>query len=46
MSTEVKEVHNVKLLKPSDAARRVLKTLGFDQFFEVFDDLDEAISSF
>jgi anti-sigma B factor antagonist len=36
----------VKLLKPSDAARRVLKTLGFDQFFEVFDDLDEAISSF
>ncbi|WP_455222920.1 STAS domain-containing protein [Kaarinaea lacus] len=36
----------VKLLKPSDAAKRVLKTLGFDQFFDVFDDLDEAIKSF
>lgn len=37
---------SVKLLKPSDAAQRVLKTLGFDQFFDVFDELEEAISSF
>ena len=37
---------SVKLLKPSDAARRVLKTLGFDQFFDVYDELDDAIDSF
>ena len=37
---------SVKLVKPSDAAQRVLKTLGFDQFFEVFDELESAIDSF
>ena len=37
---------SVKLLNPSDASQRILKTLGFDQFFEVFHDLDEAIASF
>lgn len=36
----------IKLLKPSDAVSRVLKTLGFDQFFEVYQDLDEGVSSF
>lgn len=36
----------IKLLNPSDAAARVLKTLGFDQFFEVYNDLDEAVSSY
>ena len=36
----------VKLLNPSDASQRILKTLGFDQFFEVFHDLDKAIDSF
>lgn len=36
----------VKLLKPSDAVARVLKTLGFDQFFEIFQDQEEAVSSF
>lgn len=36
----------LKLLKPSDAVARVLKTLGFDQFFEIFTDLDDGISSF
>lgn len=37
---------SVKLLKPSEASQRVLKTLGFDQFFEIFQDLDKAIESF
>ena len=36
----------VKLLNPSDTVARILKTLGFDQFFEVFTDLDEALGSF
>ena len=36
----------VKLLNPSEAAGRVMKTLGFDQFYEVYSNLDEAISSF
>ena len=37
---------SVKLLKPSEASHRVLKTLGFDEFFEIFQDLDKAIESF
>ena len=37
---------HIKLLNPSDEVRRVLKTLGFDQYIEVFDDLDDAISAF
>jgi anti-anti-sigma factor len=37
---------SVKLLNPSDASERVLKTLGFDQFFEIYKDLDKAIDSF
>lgn len=36
---------SVKLLKPSDAVQRVLKTLGFDQFFDVFDNIEDAIDS-
>lgn len=36
----------VKLLNPSDSADRVLKTLGFNEFFEIYQDLDVAISSF
>jgi len=37
---------HVKLLNPSDEVRRVLKTLGFDNYIDVFDDLDEAIGAF
>ncbi|ODV10574.1 MAG: hypothetical protein ABT20_07810 [Rubrivivax sp. SCN 70-15] len=33
------------LLNPSDAAARVMKTLGFDQFFEIKPTLDEALAS-
>lgn len=36
----------IKLLNPSDGVSRVLKTLGFDQFFEIFQDLGEAVRSF
>ena len=36
----------VKLLQPSDSVARVLKTLGFDQFFNIHSSLDEAVNSF
>ena len=36
----------VKLLQPSDSVARVLKTLGFDQFFNIHSSLDEAVISF
>ncbi|MDP1902221.1 MAG: STAS domain-containing protein [Rubrivivax sp.] len=36
----------LKLVKPSDAAARVMKTLGFDQFFEIHASVDEALASF
>ena len=37
---------HIKLLNPSDDLRRVLKTLGFDDYIDVYDDLDQAINSF
>ena len=37
---------HVKLLNPSDEVRRVLKTLGFDDYIDVYDNLDQAITSF
>lgn len=37
---------HIKLLKPSDEVRRVLKTLGFDKYIEVFDELDAAVDAF
>ncbi len=36
----------VKLLNPSEAVARVLKTLGFDQFFEIHSSYDQAVQSF
>lgn len=33
------------LVKPSDTAARVLKTLGFDQFFDIHPTLDDALAS-
>jgi len=36
----------LKLVNPSDPVSRVLKTLGFDAFFEVHKDLDSALKSF
>lgn len=38
--------HHVKLLDPSPEVGNVLDTVGFKQFFEVYTDLDEAVSSF
>ncbi len=35
-----------KLLNPSDAVSRVMKTLGFDKFFDIHSSLDDALKSF
>ena len=37
---------HVKLLNPSPEVDKVLDTVGFKQFFEVYTDLDEAVQSF
>jgi anti-anti-sigma factor len=37
---------HIKLLNPSDEVRRILKTLGFDDYIGAYDDLDQAINSF
>lgn len=37
---------NVKLLNPSSDVDKVLDTVGFKQFFEVYADLEKAIQSF
>lgn len=36
----------VKLLNPSESVAKVLKTLGFDKFFEIFTKFDDALKSF
>lgn len=36
----------LKLLNPSDAVSRVMKTLGFDKFFNIHTSLDEALKAF
>ena len=38
--------NNVKLFNPSPAVDKVLDTVGFKQFFEVYFNLDEALQSF
>lgn len=37
---------NIKLLNPSPEVDQVLETVGFKQFFEVYENLDEAVQSF
>ena len=37
---------SLKLLQPSDAAKRVFKTLGFDKVFSVYDELETALNAF
>jgi anti-anti-sigma regulatory factor len=37
---------NVKLLNPSPDVDKVLDTVGFKQFFEIYTDLKEAVQSF
>jgi len=37
---------HLKLLNPTDAVARVIKTLGFDVYLDIFQDREEAINSF
>ena len=49
LSTNLKEsgqAGHIKLLSPSEPVAKVLKTLGFDSYFEVFDSVHEAVASF
>jgi len=36
----------LKIANPSDAVARIMKTLGFDQMFEIHGSLEEALKSF
>lgn len=36
----------LKLLNPTEAVARVIKTLGFDVYLDIYQDRDEAVSSF
>lgn len=47
ISTQLKNSGGqLKLLNPSDPVARVLKTLGFDQFFDIHATRDAALKSF
>lgn len=37
---------HLKLLNPTAAVARVIKTLGFDVYLDIFQDRDEALNSF
>lgn len=37
---------HLKVLNPSPAAAKVFKTLGFDSFIDIHDDINEAIAAF
>lgn len=37
---------NLKLLNPTDAVSRVIKTLGFDVYLDIYQDKDVAVNSF
>ena len=37
---------HLRLLKPSDRAKRMMKTMGFDVLIPSYNNMDEAISSF
>ena len=37
---------HLKLLNPTEAVSRVIKTLGFDVYLDIFQDRNEAINSF
>ena len=41
----MKSTH-LKLLNPTDAVARVIKTLGFDVYLDIYQDRGEAINSF
>ena len=37
---------NLKVVNPSDDVRKIFKTLGFDSYIDIVDNLDDAISSY
>lgn len=37
---------HLKLLNPTEAVARVIKTLGFDVYLDIFQDKDEALNAF
>lgn len=37
---------HLKLLSPPPEVRRIFKTVGFDIYLEIYDNLDEAVASF
>ena len=37
---------HLKLLNPTEAVARVIKTLGFDVYLDIFQDRDEALNAF
>ena len=36
----------LKLLNPTESVARVIKTLGFDMYLDIYQDRDEALNSF
>jgi anti-anti-sigma factor len=37
---------SLKILNPSPAAAKIFKTLGFDSFIDIHNDIDEALAAF
>jgi len=40
------ESSGVKLVKPTDEVKRLMKAMGFELVFPVFEDIDEAVNAF
>ena len=45
-STALAKSPYLKLLNPTDSVSRVIKTLGFDVYLDIYQDRDEAVNSF
>jgi len=45
-STGLAKSPHLKLLNPTEAVGRVIKTLGFDVYLDIYQDRDEAVNSF
>jgi len=45
-SVGIAKSKHLKLFNPSDEVSRVIKTLGFDSFLDIYRDRDEAVNSF
>jgi len=44
--TKLESAGQFKLLNPSEPVSKIFHTLGFDRYFDIHDDLDEALRSF